>query len=350
MPGTSTHARPTSSGGTVAVYGATGHTGRFVVAELLRRGLRPVAVGRDAAALAALDFASRGVATRTATIDDPASLDRAFVGVVAVVNCAGPFLDTADAVAAAAMRCRVHYLDVTAEQASARATLDAYDAAAREAGRLVIPAMGFYGGLADLLATAAMGDWTHADDVGIGIALDRWHPTPGTRTTGARNTATRLVISGGRLTPMRQPAAEASWAFPPPFGAQDVVEMALSEVILIARHLRVAELHTHLGRSGLDDLRDPATPPPQAADASGRSAQLFLVDVAVRNGARTRRARAHGRDIYAFSAPLVVEALRRILAGEVRAVGAHAPGAVFDARAFLETLAPDLVSLEIEAD
>jgi len=33
---------------TVAVYGATGHTGRFVIAELLRRGITPIAIGRNA--------------------------------------------------------------------------------------------------------------------------------------------------------------------------------------------------------------------------------------------------------------------------------------------------------------
>ena len=334
---------------TVAVFGATGHTGRFVVAELLRRGLRPVAIGRNGTALAALGLAVHGMETRIATIDDPASLDRAFAGVAAVINCAGPFLDTADAVAAAAMRCRIHYLDVTAEQPSAQATLDRYDAAAREAGRLVIPAMGFYGGLADLLATAAMGDWDHADHVSIGIALDHWHPTPGTRITGERNTARRLVISEGRLAPLSQPAPETSWKFPLPFGAQDVVEMPLSEIILIARHLQVAELHTYLGRTSLRDLRDPKTPPPTAADASGRSAQLFVADVVVRQDGRTRRAIAHGRDIYAFSAPLVVEALQRILEGEVRVSGAHAPGAIFDARLFLQALASELISLEIDA-
>ena len=36
---------------TVAVYGATGHTGRFVVAELARRGVRAIRIGRDAARL-----------------------------------------------------------------------------------------------------------------------------------------------------------------------------------------------------------------------------------------------------------------------------------------------------------
>lgn len=335
-------------GGTVAVFGATGHTGRFVVAELLRRGLTPVAIGRNGTALAALAFADAGVATRTANIDDPASLDRAFDGVAAVINCAGPFLDTADAVAAAAMRGRIHYVDVTAEQASAQATLDAYDTAARKADRLVIPAMGFYGGFADLLATAAMDDWDHADDIRVGIALDSWHPTQGTRITGERNVVRRLVISNGRLAPIPQPAPETSWNFQAPFGNQDVVEVPLSEVILVARHLRVDELHTYLNRRSLHDLRDPTTPPPQAADASGRSAQIFVADVIARKNGKTRRAIAHGRDIYAFSAPLVVEAVRRILNGEVRTSGAHAPGAIFNARAFLRALAPQLTSLELD--
>jgi hypothetical protein len=212
-----------------------------------------------------------------------------------------------------------------------------------------MPAMGFYGGLADLLATAAMGDWGHADDIRVGIALDSWHPTRGTRVTGERNTARRLAISNGHLTEIPQPAPETTWKFPAPFGEQEVEEISLSEVILIARHLRVTELHTHLGRTGLRDVRDPTTPPPAAADASGRSAQLFLADVVVRKDGRTRRAIAHGRDIYAFSAPLVVEALRRILEGEVGASGAHAPGAIFDARALLQALAPELISLEITA-
>jgi short subunit dehydrogenase-like uncharacterized protein len=83
----------------VAVYGATGHTGRFVIAELLRRGLEPVAVARDGAKLAGSDLGARGVATRAASIDDAGALDHAFADVAAVINCAGPFLDTAAAVA-----------------------------------------------------------------------------------------------------------------------------------------------------------------------------------------------------------------------------------------------------------
>lgn len=39
------------SGQTVAVFGAYGHTGRFVVAQLLERGFVPVLSGRDAGRL-----------------------------------------------------------------------------------------------------------------------------------------------------------------------------------------------------------------------------------------------------------------------------------------------------------
>lgn len=330
----------------VAVFGATGHTGRFVVNELLRVDIAPVAVARDPGKLAAA-FAQQGVPTRTASIDDPVSLDRAFANVLVVVNCAGPFLDTAVAVGDAALRANAHYMDMTAEQASARSTLERLDGPARVAGRIVIPAMGFYGGFADLLATVAMGSWGSADEIRIGISLDQWHPTRGTRRTGERNTGPRAVITGGKLTPMPQPAPEAVWDFPEPFGRQEMIEVPLSEIILIGHHLSVSELHTFLNRAPLRDLHDPATPPPVAVDEAGRSGQIFMVDVIARRDAETRRATANGRDIYAFTAPLVGEAVRRILAGETSQSGAHAPGAIMEARSFLDALTPHSLSLTV---
>jgi Saccharopine dehydrogenase NADP binding domain len=321
-----------------------------VVAELKRRGFVPVAVARDTGKLAASGFQDLGVEVRTASIDDPASLDRSFADALAVINCAGPFLDTADAVVAASLRSRIHYLDVTAEQASAQATFDKFGALAREAGVVIIPAMGFYGGLSDLLATAAMGDWDFADEIRIGIALDSWRPTEGTRLTGRRNTAPRLVVAEGRLTPLVQPAPDTVWDFPNPFGRQDVAEIPFSEIIVIAQHLRMSHLHTYLNLAPLRDLRDPATPPPVAADATGRSTQTFLVEVIVRKGRDTRTATARGRDIYAFTAPLVCEAVQRILEGAARSSGAHAPGALFDARGFMEALSPEPLAFQISSE
>ena len=66
--------------------------------------------------LAALPFADRVAETREASPDDTSSLGRALEGAAAVINCAGPFLDTADFVASTAVEKGIHYLDVTAEQ------------------------------------------------------------------------------------------------------------------------------------------------------------------------------------------------------------------------------------------
>ena len=137
----------------VVVYGAYGHTGRFVTAELVRRGLVPVLSGRDAGKLAALGAEYPDLEQRPAAIDDPAALRAALEGVAAVINTAGPFLDTAGALAAAAVRAGVHYLDVSAEQQNVAALHRDLGDAARAAGVAVVPAMAFYGGLADLLAT-----------------------------------------------------------------------------------------------------------------------------------------------------------------------------------------------------
>jgi hypothetical protein len=322
----------------VAVFGATGHTGRFVVSELERRGISPIAVGRNRTKLAECRFIHRAIEVREAAIEDSGSLDRAFEGAAAVINCAGPFLDTAHAVASAALRAGIHYLDVTAEQPSARATFAAFEERARNAGVVVMPAMGFFGGLADLLVTAAIRDWDVVDEVRIAVALDRWHPTRGTRVTGEKNTARRMVVADGQLAPVPLPAAEMDWDFPPPFARQKVIELPFSEIVVITRHVRTSELHTYLSHNALLDVRDPRTRPPEPAGDTGRSAQNFLVDVIVRQGDHTQRITAHGRDIYAFSAPLVCEAVERILAGKASGNGAQAPGAIFDAKDFLSAL------------
>jgi hypothetical protein len=227
--------------------------------------------------------------------------------------------------------------------------LDAFERhgdAATSAGIAVLPGMAFYGGLADLLATAAMDDWREADAIDIGIALDSWHPTAGTRLTGQRNHYQRLVVTNGRLAVLANPPPTRDWSFPAPFGTQPMVALPLSETITISRHLRVQELHSYINLAPLEDLRDPETPLPAASDAAGRSTQRFAMDVAVRNGEQVRRAAAGGRDIYAITAPLVVEAVERIVDGRHGTLGVTTAGATFDARDFLAALSPGHLQID----
>lgn len=324
----------------VAVYGATGHTGKFVIAELQRRNLAVIAVGRDASGISA------EVTAREATIDDAATLDRAFSDCAVVINCAGPFLDTASPVVEAALRVGSAYLDVTAEQASALSTFEQYDERARATGVAVIPAAGFYGGLADLLASALVGD-NPIDDMTVAVALDHWWPTKGTRMTGERNRVPRVVVENGSLVPMADSATKTAWTFDQPHGLQDMEETPLSEIITISRHLAVRNLHTYLNVASLGELLDAATPGPTAIDAQGRSAQTFAMEVVARDSTGTRCAYASGQDIYAVTAPLVVEAAARMLEPSFDRSGALTLGEAFNAEDFLRSFKPEQLTFEL---
>ncbi|MGJ7415563.1 saccharopine dehydrogenase NADP-binding domain-containing protein [Streptomyces cinereoruber] len=335
------------AGQVVTVYGAYGHTGRFVVAELLDRGFVPVLAGRDEGKLRAFAESRPELDVRPATVDDPASLDRALAGADAVVNCAGPFASTAGPVIEAALRAGIPYVDVAAEIEANLDTFAHFAERAAAAGVPVIPAMAFFGGLGDLLVTAAMGDWTEADEAHVAYGLSGWRPTAGTRTAGAvsreRRDGRRVVFAGGRLEYRDDAPPALEWTFPEPLGVRSVIgEFTMADVVTVPSHLAVPEVRTYMTAEAARDLAAPDTPAPAAADEQGRSDQTFLVDVVVRSGGEERRAVASGRDIYAVSAPLAVEALARVLTGRTGAVGVVSAGAAFDAAAFLRALSPHL--------
>ncbi|WHM40511.1 saccharopine dehydrogenase NADP-binding domain-containing protein [Streptomyces sp. BPTC-684] len=340
-----------STAGAVVVYGANGHTGRFVVAELRRRGIATVASGRNAAQLEALATEWTGVEVRPATVDDAASLDRALAGAVAVINCAGPFALTGGPVAEVALRAGIPYVDVAAELEANVSMFADHAEAARKAEVAVVPAMAFYGGLGDLLVTAAMGEWTAADEVHVAYGLSSWHPTAGTRAAGQvsheRRAGRRVRFADGALRYHDDPAWEQDWDFPEPLGRRAVIaEFTMADVVTVPSHVDVREVRTYMAVEAARDLAEEATPEPEAVDALGRSDQTFVVDVVVRAGGAERRATARGQDIYAVTAPLAVEAVERVLAGRTRTTGVASAGAMFDAADFLRALAP-YVSVEL---
>ncbi|WP_042407204.1 saccharopine dehydrogenase family protein [Streptacidiphilus carbonis] len=342
------------SGLTVAVFGAYGHTGRFVVAELLDRGFVPVLSGRDAGTLASMAASGPGLDVRPASADDPDALDRALAGAAAVVNCAGPFATTAAPLVEAALRAGIPYLDVAAEIEANVDTFGRFADRAREAGAVVVPAMAFFGGLGDLLVTAAMGDWTAADEVHVAYGLSSWHATAGTHAAGRvsrqRRNGRRVRFAGGRLEYVDGRSPTLEWAFPEPMGRRAVIgEFTMADVVTVPSHLAVPDVRTYMTVEAVRDLTAPDTPAPTAVDARGRSDQTFLVDVVVRSGGAERRAVASGQDIYAITAPLAVEAVERILTGRTRAVGVVSAGAVFDAPDFLRALSAHL-SFELHGE
>nr|WP_235965747.1 NAD(P)H-binding protein [Herbidospora solisilvae] len=327
----------------VAVFGASGHTGRFVVAELRERGYVPLLLGRDPAKLRA----EPGSQARRASADDPASLDRALDGAAAVINCAGPFAATAAPVIEAALRAGIPYLDVAAELEANVDTFAHFAERARAADTLVVPAMAFYGGLGDLLVTTAMGDWTAADEAHIAYGLSSWHPTAGTLASGVvsdrRRGGRRVRFTGGRLEYHDDARPTLEWPFPAPLGPQNVLgEFTMADAVTVPSHLAIPEVCTYMTVKAAADLSAPNAQAPAAVDERGRSAQTFVVDVLVRSGGVERRIAATGQDIYAITAPLVVEAVDRVLTGRTSATGVASAGAAFDAPDFLRALSAHL--------
>lgn len=198
-----------------------------------------------------------------------------------------------------------------------------------------------------------MGDWPAADEISIAYALSSWKPTLGTRATSQvskqRRDGRRIAFSKGRMEFRTDAAPITEWTFPAPIGKQSVVgEFTMADSVTIPRHLRTDEIRTYMTLAPLKDLSDPDLSPPPAIDASGRSSQTFLVEVVARLGSVERRAVASGRDIYAITAPLVVEGMGRVVRGRVGRAGVLAAGEAFDARDFLSSLAPAHLSVEIQ--
>jgi Saccharopine dehydrogenase NADP binding domain len=339
---------------TVTVFGAYGHTGRFVVAELLDRGFVPIASGRDVDKLRILAASYPGLDVRPAAVDDPSALDRALAGADAVINCAGPFAATAAPVIEAALRAGIPYVDVAAEIEANLDTFAHFADRARAARTVVVPAMAFFGGLGDLLVTAAMGDWTEADEAHVAYGLNSWHPTTGTRDAGTvsrqRRDGRRIRYANGQLEYRDDTPPTLEWSFPDPMGTRSVIgEFTMADVVTVPSHFSIPEVRNYMTVEAATDLATADTPAPTATDDRGRSAQTFLVDVIVRSGGLERRAVASGQDIYAVSAPLAVEAVHRILTGATRTTGVASAGAIFDAPDFLRALSAH-ISFEVRSE
>jgi short subunit dehydrogenase-like uncharacterized protein len=110
----------------IAVHGASGITGGLTLAEVRKRGLTPVLVGRNAQRLrkAAADAGVPDAEVRVADLDDPITPADALRDCDAVVNRAGPFTLWGEPVVRAAIAAGTHYVDTEGEQRYFRHILD----------------------------------------------------------------------------------------------------------------------------------------------------------------------------------------------------------------------------------
>ncbi|RWK77531.1 MAG: hypothetical protein EOR45_32805, partial [Mesorhizobium sp.] len=149
------------------IYGATGYTGRMAAKHAKAAGTPLVLAGRSEAALLKLS-AELDVDYRVFGLNDTATTDKGLADISVLLNCAGPFMRTAEVLMRAAIRNGVHYLDTAAELDSYRLA-EILDDEAKAAGIMLMAGGG--GSVAMLGSLAGHGVGKVRDPRKIRIAL-----------------------------------------------------------------------------------------------------------------------------------------------------------------------------------
>jgi saccharopine dehydrogenase-like protein len=155
--------------GTILVYGASGFSGRLIAGEVARR--RDASPAHDGKARAAFDtrllLAGRdgrrlvrlandlSADTRVFALDDRRAMEAALQDVDVVINAAGPFAFTAEALARAALEAGCDYVDINGE-VDVYLRLDDYGWLAEKLGVAMVSGAAYLGGASNLLLGAAL--------------------------------------------------------------------------------------------------------------------------------------------------------------------------------------------------
>ncbi|QCS40966.1 trans-acting enoyl reductase family protein [Natrinema versiforme] len=148
-------------------YGSYGFVGSLIAREAIDRGLDPILAGRDRDRLRE-QVDDLGQPGRRFDLEDPAVVAAALADVDCVLNCAGPFSNTADALVEGCLRSGTDYVDITGEIPVIEGIEDRDDAAA-DAGVTLLPAAAFSAVPMDCLAVHLAERLPDATDLALGV-------------------------------------------------------------------------------------------------------------------------------------------------------------------------------------
>ncbi|HEX6832491.1 MAG TPA: saccharopine dehydrogenase NADP-binding domain-containing protein, partial [Rudaea sp.] len=172
------------------IYGANGYTGRLIVREAVRRGLKPLLAGRNRDEISRIANEYK-LPLRVFELGNPHELRRNLDNVSLVLHCAGPFSKTAAPMLDACLDLNVHYLDITGE-IDVFALCHRSHERARHQGIVILPGSGF--DVVPTDCTAAMLKKRMPDATSLVLAFEAGGgPSPGTAKTSVEGLA-----KGGR--------------------------------------------------------------------------------------------------------------------------------------------------------
>ncbi|MGW4122518.1 saccharopine dehydrogenase NADP-binding domain-containing protein [Nocardia sp. NPDC004711] len=317
-----------------AIYGATGHTGRLVAADLTARGKEVVVSGRDPDALAALGYSR----VMPAALDDPAALRALAEAADVIIHCAGPFATTGLPVATAAVEGGCHYVDHAVEVHHVKRLFDSFTEPAQRAGITMLPSVSFYGGLGDLLAAAVARGIADIDRITVAYNVTNWMMTHGAVETARLLFADtdRIGYEDGEQRYGFVEPRQAIFAFPPPVGPRPMIApVPFPEAVTVPRHTRARAVEAQLTSRTFEEEQAFAS---EQVDAAARAASEFMIAAQVLAPGGSAAGTLTGRDLWSAAALASVEAAVRLTEGDIKS-GVASPGEAFDAVDFLTGLA-----------
>jgi len=123
------------------IYGAYGYSGRLILKQALKRGLRPIIAGRRKSPLKEL-AARHELEYRSFDLDKPQDVREGLKDCYLVVNAAGPFSYTFKPMLEACCHHQVHYTDITGEISVIEAILSDSQRIA-SSNIIAVPGIGF---------------------------------------------------------------------------------------------------------------------------------------------------------------------------------------------------------------
>jgi short subunit dehydrogenase-like uncharacterized protein len=239
------------------IYGATGFTGRLIVQEALKQGLRPIVAGRNQKLVE--DLAKRlGLEARVFSLEGPQpEVVRALEGVGVVVHAAGPFVFTSKPMVDACLKAGIHYVDITGELPVFDA-IYARDAEAKAANVALVPGGGYDIVPTDCLALFATQQVDAPVELRIAIHGNT-DPTSGTMKSMLEqmaNPEVRVTVDQG----VRKPC---------PLGS-DVRTFTFGKRSLSTLHAPLADLAAAPRTTGVSTVGTYLSMPPRAIAAARR--------------------------------------------------------------------------------
>ena len=317
------------------IYGAAGYTGRMAATNAMNAGVDVVVAGRpqDEAKFVAL-AAELGVEYRLFAVDDAAAALAALKGIGVLLNCAGPFMRTAEPLMQACIAAGVHYLDIAAE-------LDSYqlaeklDQAATAAGVMLLPGSG--GSVAMLGSLAGHAAKRVAKPVSLSIAIHvAGGFSRGSAISASENLNTQLLRRVDGELVGRSPEDVRDFDFGN--GPATSFPVTLPDLVTIWRATDIPNIETFVyltdgafPEGDLAAMPDGPTPDQREANRYRAAVEVIGEDGTV---VRSVLETVNG---YTFTTIAAAEAARRVLNGEARP-GFQTPAGLFG-DGFAETIA-----------